>query len=307
MASTENEVLDPSAAVEKLNNIAEGRALNRRHFLAAIGMTGAAAGAGLMSGCSVNNTTVPTTLTTAQTNVLNFALNLEYLEATFYSYLTQGKDIPSNLTGGGVAPAGTSGITGLSFSQQITDLLNEIYFDEVNHVTYLQSLLGTLAVNRPAISFTAVTSSNALSVARLFEDVGITAYVGAVTALSSSNLTFAAQILGVESFHSGALRLISIQNPGSAPYLGAGDGLDVPTYDPGTAALAAAGPTAKGGFYPTYGGAVAPTNTVSGTAYARSTSQVLAIVYGAPGSPAASGTSSGGFFPSGVNGTIKTV
>jgi hypothetical protein len=48
MASNEIETLDSAASVEKLNKIAAGRALNRRHFLAALGMTGAAAGAGLM-------------------------------------------------------------------------------------------------------------------------------------------------------------------------------------------------------------------------------------------------------------------
>jgi hypothetical protein len=306
MASTEIENPGPAAKAEKLNQIAAGRALNRRNFIAAVGMTGAAAGAGLMSGCSVNNTTTPasTSLTTTQTNVLNFALNLEYLEATFYSYITQGTDLPANLTSGSGAITGAPAKV-TTFSQQITDLLNEIYFDELNHVTYLQSLLSAVAVPRPAINLSVVSAANALSVARLFEDVGVTAYTGAVAALSNSNVTYASQILGVESFHSGALRLISIQNPGIAAYQPAGDADDVKPYDPGTATLAAAGPTASGGFFNTYGASAA--GTTAGMAYARTTSQVLAIVYGAPGSPAASGTSSGGFYPGGVNGSIKTV
>ena len=254
MASNVTEVLDPAAKVEKLKKIAAGRALDRRHFIAALGLTSAAAGAGLMSGCSVTNSTVAaTTPGQAQTNILNFALNLEFLEATFYSFVTTGADINPSVTG--VSLQGTGAITGqfaqpAFASQQITDLLNEIYFDEWNHVKTLQTLLGSAVVARPAINlaaFGAVTATNALSIARLFEDVGVSAYIGASGGLTSSSLTFAAQILGVESFHAGALRLLSIQNPAIAAYISAGDGLDVPPDDLGSAAAEAAGPTASGG------------------------------------------------------------
>jgi hypothetical protein len=306
MASNEVEILDPQVTVEKLNEFAAGRALNRRNFLAAIGMTGAAAGAGLMSGCNATTTSLATTSTSsAETNVLNFALNLEYLEATFYSYITQGADLPSSLTVGSGAVTGAPSkltFTGTN-AQQTTDLLNEIYFDEMNHVTFLRSLLGSSAVARPAINLAAlgaISATNALSVARLFEDVGVTAYAAAVPLLSNSNITYASQILGTESFHAGALRLVSIQNPTIAAYVKA-DSMDVPPFDPGTAALAAAGPTTNGGFFATYG--VSGAGTTAGLAYARTTSQVLAIVYAS----ATAGASSGGFFPSGVNGSIKTV
>ena len=85
-------------------------------------------------------------------------------------------------------------------------------------------------------------------------------------------------------------------------------------YDLVTAALEAAGPTASGGFFTTSGGAaVAGTSGTNGFAIARTTSQVLAVLYGAPTTagtaivPASSGTSVGGFFPNGVNGKINTV
>jgi len=311
MASNEIEVLDPAATVEKLKKLASGRALNRRHFMAALGMTSAA----LVAGCTsaTSSSVVSTTAGPGQTDVLNFALNLEYLEATFYSYITQGTDLPSSATFGSGAVTGAPAkltFTGTS-AAQITDMLNEIYFDELSHVNALRSLLGPVVVARPAINLAAggaITATNALSIARLFEDVGVTAYAGAAALLSNSNLTYAAQILAVEGFHAGALRLVSIQNPTIAAYIAAGDGLDVKPFDPGTAALAAKGPTAAGGFFATSGAATASAATPAGFAFTRTTSQVLAIVYAAsPGMPAGSGTSQGGFFPSGVNGLIKTI
>jgi hypothetical protein len=319
MASNEIEILDPATTVEKLKKIAAGRALNRRHFMVALGMTSAAAGAGLLSGCSATNATAVSSSSSApgQSDVLAFALNLEYLEATFYSYITQGADLPSDTTvNSGVVTGAPAKITFTGANAAaITDMLNEIYFDELNHVRELRSLLGILVVPRPAINLAAlgaVTASNALSIARLFEDVGVTAYAGAAAALTGSSLSFAAQILGVESFHAGALRFgIILQNAAAAgtdPYLQA-DSMDVAPFDEGTAAAAAVGPGANGGFFataaatPTSPGTTKPT-TPAGSAYTRTTSQVLSIVYAANG---LAGTSKGGFFPSGVNGLINTV
>jgi hypothetical protein len=333
MASKEIEVLDPAATVDKLNKIAAGRALNRRHFITALGMTGAAAGVGLMSGCTTTSSVPVTTVVgSGQIDILNFALNLEYLQATFYAYVTTGADIPlsAGVTANSGAITGTSTLTApLVFTgtnaSQITDLLNEVYFDELNHVIGLRSVLGSAAIPRPAINlaaFGAITATNALSIARLLEDIGVTAYASGITGLTSSNATYAAQILGAESFHSGALRLISIQNPTIAAYIAAVDGMDVPPADLGTAALAAAGPTASGGFYPTYGGAAVPGTTgtastgtfigtpgtcgTNGFSYARTYQQVLALLYGSSTALATS-LVGGGFFPSGVNGNLKFV
>jgi hypothetical protein len=312
MASNETEVLDSAVSVEKLKKIAAGRALNRRHFLAALGMTSAAAGAGLMSGCSTTNSvTASTSSSPAQTDALNFILNFKYLEATFYSFVTQGTD----LTGSAVLNSGivTGAPAKLTFTgtnaQQTTDLLNEIYYDEKNHVSTLISLLGSAGIARPALNlaaYGAITATNALSIARLLEDVGVTAITGAASGLSTSILTLVSQILGVESFHSGAVRLVNIQNPTIATYISAGS-LDVPPYDPNSATQAAAGPTAAGAFFATAGATTANSSTSAGFAFSRTPSQVLSIVYGAVGAPASSGTTSGGFFPSGVNGNIKSV
>jgi len=321
MASTEIENVDPTATVDKINKIAADRAVNRRRFLSTLGMAGAAAGAAaLISGCSTTSTSslAVNAAGAGQTDSLVFLLNIQYLEATFYSYITQGADLPSNLIAGSGAitgaPSAALAVSG-TITQQIVDLLNEIYYDEVNHVTFLQSLLGSATVARPALNlaaYGAITPTNAIGIARILEDVEITAYASVLVGLSSSNATYSAQLLGAESFHSGALRLICIQNP-SITDLSISDGLDVTPNDEGTAAAAAAGPNASGGFFASTGGSIASTNTSTGIAYTRTTSQVLAILYGklaASGiviTPAATGSVAGGFFPSGLNGNITTI
>lgn len=298
--------------------LATSRALTRRRFLTTATTVGAmVAGAGLMAGCGDSGVFASGP---AQNDVLTFALNLEYLEATFYVNITTGGD----LTSGNIAGSGT--ITGkpgqLTFAnQQTTDILNEIAFDEQSHVADLRSLLGGIVIPRPALNLAAlgnITAANALSVARLFEDVGVTAYAGAAQFLSGQNLTYAAQILGVEGFHAGALRLLAIQQ-NQTGYVAAAakpaDGYDVLPFDPGSATVSATGPTASastgtgastgGGFFATAGAtsALQLNGNLPGLAYTRTTSQVLSIVYGST----VSGTASGGFFPNGMNGAIKTV
>lgn len=308
MASTEMDGLDSAPALERVEKMVSRRALNRRGFLTALGMTGAAAGASLLTGCSSSSPQTSTGSTTVpQVDVLNFALNLEFLEATFYSYITTGNDLPAALTNGSGAVTGAP--SALTFTgtnaQQITDMLNEIYFDEQNHVRELLAQVGSSGIVRPALNLAGlgtITATTALSIARVLEDVGATAYAGAAALLNGASLGLAAQILGTEGFHAGALRLVSIQNPSTAAYIQA-DSMDVKPADPGSAALSAAGPSANGAFFATAGTASATSSTPAGFAFTRTTSQVLAIVYG----NAAAGTSSGGFFPNGVNGTIKAV
>lgn len=304
------------SAEQFLNTIRVKKALNRRNFLASLGVTSAAiAGTSILVGCGGSNHSSTSgggsgTVTAAgpsETDVLNFALNLEYLEATFYSYVVTGADIPSASTGGGPAPTGAPSATPSFQTQEIADLFAEIYFDEISHVNDLRSALGSSAVARPQLALGAlgtVSTANYLTFARLFEDVGVTAYAGAATDLTGTNLQYAAQILAVESFHSGALRLLSIQQ--GAPYIPTSvipsDGLDVPPFDPGSITLAEAGPSTQGGFFAT-SGAKGVNNTPPGVAYTRTTSQVLAIVY----ANTATGTAKGGFYPNGMNGNITTV
>ncbi|MBS1816054.1 MAG: ferritin-like domain-containing protein [Acidobacteria bacterium] len=286
------------------------RGINRRRFLSGVGLAGvAAAGTGLLAGCGSEGSIQAAG---DDTGVLNFALNLEYFEATLYSYLVTGGDIPAASTGSSGSVTGAPAkLTGLP--PQVADMLAEIYFDELNHVNDLRSALGGAAVPRPDLNLAAlgtVTAANFLPIARLAEDVGVTAYAGAVTLLgTAANLQAAAQIMAVEGFHAGALRLLAIQT-GASYYLTGNqipaDMYDIKPADPGST-QAPNGPTsASGGFFATAGTGTATTNqsnTYPGMAYRRTTSQVLSIVYGTT----TTGASSGGFFPKGMNGSIKSI
>ncbi len=291
---------------------AEARRVNRRNFLAGagVGIAGVVAAGATLVGCSSTDVYVDASQQ-SEIDVLNFALNLEYLEATFYSFLVQGTDLDSSLTGGGPAPQNPP--AKITFAnQQSADLFAELAFDEISHVSALRSVLTTVAIARPQINFAAlaaISASNYLQIARLFEDVGVTAYAGAAASVTGGNVTALAQILAVEGFHSGALRLLAIQQGAAYPSTLAGyvpsDAYDIIPADPGTVALALAGPTqAKGGFFATLAvGTTGQTNTYPGFAFRRTTSQVLAILYGST----TAGTAKGGFFPAGVNGNITSV
>ena len=294
-----------------LNHVAQEALsrVSRRRFLAGAGITGAAA---LAMGCSdpvpyVDAATQP------EIDTLNFVLNIEYLQATIYSYVVTGKDLSSSDTGGGPTPTGAP--SQLTFpNQQIADLFAEIYFDEVSHVEALRTAIGqNVTVNRPQLNLAAIatiTAANVIPITRLLADVAATAYAGVIQALTTdANATALAQILAVEGFHAGALRLLAIQQnsgyPSNLPGYVPADGLDVKPGDPGTVALAQQGPTtATGGFFATAANGVpGQTNTFNGFAFQRTSSQALAILY----NNAATGTAKGAFFPNGVAGNITTV
>jgi secreted PhoX family phosphatase len=77
-SSNDIEVLDPTASVEKLKNIVSKVALNRRHFMAALGAAGIAAGTGLVTRPDAH-AQQPTPTGFLQVDVLNFLLNVVHL------------------------------------------------------------------------------------------------------------------------------------------------------------------------------------------------------------------------------------
>ena len=174
-------------------------------------------------------------------DILNFALNLEYLEANFYYLAAFGTTIDvanaaSTAAGallikltGTVGTAGTvSGGSQVPFTTiPVASYAIETAIEEGKHVQLLLTALGSAAVAQPAInlgtsfqtlataanipngaSFTPYDSDDDFLVgAYVFEDVGVTAYHGAASLLTSSaNLTTAAGILAVEAYHAGLIR-----------------------------------------------------------------------------------------------------
>lgn len=316
--------------MEELNRIKS--ALSRRTFMASAGTAAAAA---LVTGCSDDGTvTTPTSSGVSDNDILNFALNLEYLEAEFYLRAATGSGLSSTDAGGSSAGTVTGGakISGLTSFQQ--SILDEIAYDEQQHVQFLRKALGSAAVVRPAIDLT--NSFNALASAAgiassfnpftnfdtflvgafIFEDVGVTAYNGAAPLISNAGITSgilsaAAGIAAVEAYHAGYVRTALtanalLQGVASYPYLG---------YANKVATLRA---TLGGGAETQLtvpSGTSTPLSIVSASSiaasdsnaigYSRSTDQVLHIVYGSLGGTTSSaGVKSGAFFPNGLNGNI---
>jgi hypothetical protein len=248
MASNDIEVLDPAATVEKHKETESGVALDRRHFLTALGVAGAAAsvmaGADLLSsGPKAFAQFQPPIGGYKQVDVMNFLMNIKYLKATLYAYLTTGADIPQYPTN---VTYGTGYIYNppkqVSFpTQQITDLFNEMFYDELNQLVDLRNLIGNTTgdvqvISRPAMDLAAtdtktttppnpptqqtISYQQAIGVARMLEDLSVQMFAGAVAYLTGANLAYVSQIMATNGYHAGALRLISIQN--NIPYIGTG-------------------------------------------------------------------------------------
>ena len=301
---------------------------DRRAFLKYAGLSTVAAGAALTGACSGNGNGNgngdnggggQTALT--DEDILNFALNLEYLEAEFYSYAATGMGLPASLLGGTGRQGSVKGGRMVNFSDTLVrQYANEIAADERAHVVFLRTALGSAAVAEPAIDVSASATSafskaavaaglitqgqtfdpyasdeNFLLGAFIFEDVGVTAYKGASPLLKSSTfLSAAAGILAAEAYHAGLVRTVLYAKGIQAPTLvdateaisNARDSLDNPIDD-------------DQGVRGSNGASnIVPTDS-NGIAYSRSAGDVLNIVY-----LTAAAADRGGFFPNGVNGKI---
>jgi hypothetical protein len=264
----------------KIEEVA-GIAANRRSFLKGIAMTGVGLAGAAMIGSKLGlNDQKVAAASYSDGDILNFALNLEYLEAEFYAMSTYG----ANLVKLGVISASeeTGPTTGGSKvpnfgSSPVAYVATALRENEIDHVLLLRKALGSAAAKKPAINLDALgygysSVSSFLKLARQFEDVGVSAYLGAAPLISSSAyLAAAAAILSTEAQHSGAIRIACIWNGVSSPAV---DSLDVP-------------PTDSHPF---------DVNS-SALSIPRTPAQVLNIVY-------AGGRCSGGFYPDGMNGVI---
>jgi hypothetical protein len=313
---------------QKVSELLNRSTHTRRKFLAGLGIS---AGAAAIVGCGSNGTPAPVTppptgggaTNPTDADVLNFALNLEYLEAEFYLRAVTGTGLSAADTG--ASPGATTGGAQVNFTDPaIKAYAMEIAADELAHVQYLRKALGSAAVDKPAIDL--MTSFNAAAMAAnigptfnpfadqtsfilgafIFEDVGVTAYNGAVKVLlangstNGNNLAYlgaAAAIHATEAYHAAEIRTLLV-------YMDAADtsaGLLATAKK--ISDLRGAASSAGGGL----AAEVAPTSKTivacdsNSLAFPRTTDQVLDIVYlNATGKAA----TKGGFYPNGLNGTI---
>ena len=233
---------DSQKLIETFDARVERRENRRAFFTNALGAA-AIGGAFVYASAAAAQSTAPAQI---DIDVLNFALNLEYLEANFYSYAAFGTPITAAMTTGtgtngyAASVATSTGARQVQFTDPVVaQYAKEIAQDEIQHVTFLRSALGSLAVAQPQIdigtspngafstlaraagiigatSTTAPTSfdayasdENFLLGAFVFEDVGVTAYKGASPLLvNKTYLEAAAGILAVEAYHASIVRTV---------------------------------------------------------------------------------------------------
>lgn len=302
--------------MDKINDLFRN-AVSRRKFLAGAGTAAAAAvvaGCGRGPGSSNLNDGAPPAppkpAAITDADILNFALNLEYLEAEFYLRAVTGAGLSSTDAG---SSAGTVvGGTQVNFASDtsLQQYAAEIAQDELDHVRFLRSALGSAAVSRPNIDFTDAFNGLAAAAgigssfnpfadprsflvgAFVFEDVGVTAYHGAAKLLTNKTyLGAAAGIMGVEAYHAAAIRSLIYGDSvatGVATYL-----TDANKVSDARGSLGGGNETRISAT------TIAPVGA-NAIAYERTTDQVMHIVY----ATGAGVVTKGGFFPNGLNGTI---
>ena len=283
--------------------------VTRRSALKTLGVLGATT---MLPACASVAASLPPALGgVTDSDIFNFALNLESLETEYYLRGTSGRGMddadagpnPGSVTGGRMVPWQ---------NEDLKQFMEEIAGNELAHVRFYRRVLGSGAVSRPAIDITAgfagaakaaglgdnfdpfASEMNFFLGGMLMEDVGVTAYHGAAPLLQSkSNLDAAAGILAVEAYHMGMARSV-LYRMGTAARQAANaisnarDQLDGPDdLDQGIEM------NGHANFVP---------SDADAKAFSRTPQQVLRIVYLTD----RAGVSGGGLFPNGMNGTLRT-
>ncbi|AMJ62721.1 ferritin-like domain-containing protein [Bosea sp. PAMC 26642] len=307
-----NDTFGPAGDSRVLNYAA-----GRRAFLATLGLGAAAAFTYRPTDAKAQSIT--------DNDILNFALNLEYLEAEFYLRAAFGRGLSDSDVVGGIGTLGpVSGGRAVDFTGEplIQSYAREIAADEENHVKFIRRALGGAngSVARPQIdlnaSFTALARAaglvapnasfdafgsvnNFLLASFVFEDVGVTAYKGASPLIQNRGvLEAAAGLLAVEAYHAGLIRtLCYVRNLRDATTLISNfrDSISGAEADQGVNDTAVFG---NGSFVSSSN--IVPTDDAA-IAFSRTPAQVLNIVYANPTLP----PKAGGFFPFSMNGNIR--
>ena len=269
-------------------------------------------------------------------DVLNFALNLEYLEAEYYVRAVTGQGLSSFTTSDGKATLTNNSPNTVTAppntlvpfqTPAIGYWAEKIANDELSHVRFLiegipayggtagvepnidlmtsfntlAQQAGLIPVGSPVGTFNPFASELDFIIgAYIFEDVGVTAYAGAAGALQNPDIiSYSASILAVEAMHAGLIRsyLSEIGGGKVTNAISALRQLVSTVQDNGTD---------LSGTTDSSGAPGNPFNFVNtdynGQVFRRTPQQVLNVVYGAPGT----GVTKGGFFPTGMTGAVTS-
>lgn len=320
----------------------EQRREERRRFMRIAGSATLAAGLAACSGSGSTPTPTPTPTPTStptptpsstvalDADYLNFALNLEYLEAQFLVRATTGAGVEAiassaDVPGGGAAlltGTGTQGtVTGgtqVTFSDPLNgQYAREMALEDLAHVGFLRSMIGAYAGAQPAIDLSPATGGftkilrtagvigaaatfdafandqNFLLGAFLIKDVAVSAYIGLIPKFAGTLYSNAvAGILATEAHHAALIRSQLYMMGGTAVTL-AGQISDARDSLDGLSdddQGVVAGGAAN----------ITPADA-NGLVFTRTTGQALNIFY--DNHAVAAG---GGFFPAGINGYFLT-
>lgn len=296
----------------------------RAFFAAAVGAAAIGAGALIFSD-PVSAQTV------ADADVLNYLLNLEYLQANYYGYAVNGAGLGTSDTQSGAATPTAGGNVTPGAKVTFADAYVAAYAKEMatvtlNQVRFLRTTLSTAAVAQPAIdlgngatnAFSAMAQAAGLVAANtafdpyanelnfllgafFLQDLIASAYQGAVALLGSKTfLEAAAGLMAANAHHAALVRTTLYQmSSANAAILGSVDSISNyrDSIDGGSDDDQGIREVSSGN------GPLANIAPVDGNActFARSYGTVLNILF-----LNRTAVTKGGFFPAGVNGTITT-
>ena len=125
--------------------------------------------------------------------ILNFALQLEYLEAGFYAEAFAKRDL----------------------SSELLEYVSTVRHHERAHVAFIKGVLGRNASKEPEFDFGDATSDpqEFTAAAIALEETVIAAYNGQAANLTKGTLAKAATIVSVEARHAGWIRAIAGRDP----------------------------------------------------------------------------------------------
>jgi hypothetical protein len=272
-------------------------------------------------------------------DILNFALNLEYLEANFYYLAAFGTNISTTNSIASGAGGSVIGITGtgtqgtviskpspkVPFANNAVAAYATVAQPQIDLMTSFNQLATAAGISIPNMSGFDPFYNDAtfLIGAYIFEDVGVTAYHGAAPLISTTTmgktyLAAATGILAVEAYHAGLVRttINALDPTGSLGYIGYTKAISGLRAKLSLAALGTAPnpddiPLTPGTTMVSLAGATAVTSTTivdadltNVIAFSRNTTQVLNIVTGG-GATSTGVKATGVFFPNGLNGLFS--